>query len=225
VLNAVMRPEAKICGLTRRPDAEAAARSGAAYAGVVLAPGGKRSITPAAAAALLEGLPVRRVGVFVNAAVEELHRAAEVAGLDVLQLHGDEPPERVEAVRGAGAWRVWKAVRPRNGGEFLEAVHRYGPVVDGLLLDGWSPDARGGTGTAFPWQEVAKHRDLLPDNVVLVAAGGLGPANVGRALALLRPHVVDVSSGVERSPGAKDPEAIRAFVDAVHAFSPTGIER
>ncbi|HEV2150635.1 MAG TPA: phosphoribosylanthranilate isomerase, partial [Longimicrobiaceae bacterium] len=205
----------KVCGITRRADAEAAAAEGAAYLGVVLAPGGKRTVGAEAAGELLAGLGVLRVGVFVDAGAEELRRAGEAAGLDVLQLHGDEPPELLRELRAEGRWRVWKALRPRAGDEFRSGVERYAADADALLLDGFSPGAHGGTGVRFPWEEVAALRGLLPDGVPLVAAGGMRAENVARAVALLRPDVVDVSSGVESAPGIKDPRALREFAAAL----------
>jgi phosphoribosylanthranilate isomerase len=217
-MNLPALPEVKICGLTRREDAEAALAAGAAFLGLVLAPGGKRTVTPDAAAAIAGGLAARRVGVFVDEPVEGVRRAAERARLDVLQLHGAETPEDAALLRDAG-WTVWKAVRPRDGAEFAEAARTWAGAVDALLLDGWSPDAPGGTGARFPWSEVAALRDALPPGTALVAAGGLRPGNVAEAVRLLRPDVVDVSSGVERSPGTKDHDAIRDFVAAARPRS------
>jgi len=210
-------PAVKVCGLMRPGDAEVAVEAGARYLGAILAPGGKRTVTAEAAAVIFGDLPAKRAGVFVNATAGELRRAAATARLDVLQLHGDEPPELAAALRGEG-YTVWKAVRPRDGDEFAAAAVRYGDAVDALLLDGYSADARGGTGTAFPWHEVAARLDVMPPGVALVAAGGLRPANVAEAASILRPAIVDVSSGVESSPGVKDPDAVRAFVAAVRAL-------
>lgn len=210
-----MHPVVKVCGLTRREDALAAARAGAAYLGVVLAPGGKRTVAIDVAAQLLGGLNARRVGVFVDATPETLLRNGEALSLDVLQLHGDETPEQVREAAAAGPWRVWKAVRIRTAEDFLRAVERFTGSADALLLDGWHPAARGGTGTPFPWEAIAEHRAKLPSHLSLVVAGGLRADNVARACALLHPSVVDVSSGVERAPGIKDADAIRAFKAAV----------
>ncbi len=210
-------PAVKVCGLTRHGDAALAVEAGARFLGTILAPGGKRTVTPEAAAAIFGSLPATRVGVFVDAPAGELRMAAERAGLHVLQLHGDEPPELAAALRAEG-FTVWKAVRPRDAEEFAAAVERYAGSVDALLLDGWSPLAPGGTGARFPWREVAERLALLPEGVGLVAAGGLRPENVAEAASLLRPDVVDVSSGVEAAPGVKDPEAVRAFVAAVRGL-------
>jgi phosphoribosylanthranilate isomerase len=208
-------PRVKVCGLVRRPDAELVAASGAHYGGVILAPGGRRSISAGAAAALFADLPIRRVGVFVDADPAELRCAAEIAALEVIQLHGLETPAQATDLREEGRWEVWKAVRPRSAEEFLSALDRYGDAVDGILLDGWSAAAAGGTGSRFPWEAVADYRDRVPAGLRLIIAGGLAPANVAAAIALLRPSVVDVSSGVETAPGMKDPVAVPAFISAV----------
>lgn len=206
-------PGVKVCGITRRLDAEAAAAAGADHLGVVLAPGGRRTVSAAAARVLLDALPVRRVGVFVDAAPDTIRRDAEAAALQVLQLHGGETPELTAALVADG-WMVWKAVRVRSGDDFADAVRRYAGAVHALLLDGWSPRAHGGTGTRFPWAQVAELRDHLPAGVELVVAGGLSAGNVGEAVRRLRPHRVDVSSGVENAPGHKDAARIRRFVAA-----------
>lgn len=210
--------EVKVCGLMRHADAAAAARAGAAYLGVILAPGFRRSVTPDKARIILDSFPVRRVGVFVDADEDALRSVARAAGVHVLQLHGDEPPELAARLRTEG-WEVWKAVRARDADDFSAAARRYAGSVDALLLDGYTPDAHGGTGTRFPWDEVAARLHELPPGVRLIAAGGLRPENVALAVRTLRPHAVDVSSGVERAPGEKDPRAVQDFVHAVRAVS------
>lgn len=208
-------PAIKVCGLTRRADAELASSAGAAYLGVILAQGGRRSISAERAAEVVGSLPATAVGVFVDQAVDEVAMLAERAGVGVLQLHGAEGPEAIESLRARGEWRIWKAVRPRTAEEFLAAIDRYAGVVDALLLDGWSAAAPGGTGARFPWEEVAPLRERVPAGVALAAAGGMRPENVGDAIRLLRPDVVDVSSGVESAPGEKSAEQIRSFAAAV----------
>ena len=211
-------PAVKVCGLMRPEDARVASEAGAAYLGVILAPGGKRSVTAGRANVILGGLSVKRVGVFVDAGEDELLAAATIAGLHVLQLHGDEPPELADRMRAQG-YEVWKAVRARTADDFSHAVRRYAGRVDALLLDGYSAQAHGGTGTRFPWAEVAERLGELPDGTRLIAAGGLTPDNVAEAARTLRPHAVDVSSGVELSPGVKDPEAVREFARRVQSLS------
>jgi phosphoribosylanthranilate isomerase len=207
-------PAVKICGLTRRTDAAAAERAGATYLGAVLAPSPRR-VEASSAAAMFEGLSARRVGVFVNADERELARTGECAGLDVLQLHGDEPPELFRTLRAAGEWQLWKAVRVRAAADLEEAIDRFGDVADALLLDAWADGARGGTGRTFPWDEVAPVRDRMPDRLGLIVAGGLRATNVARAVEVLRPDVVDVGSGVESSPGIKDHDEIGRLMDTL----------
>ncbi|MBI4544801.1 MAG: phosphoribosylanthranilate isomerase [Gemmatimonadetes bacterium] len=215
--------EVKICGLCRPGDAAAAVAAGADYLGVILSPGRPRSRSlDEAAQVLAAGGAARRVGVFVNEGAEEIRLIAERLGLAVLQLHGAEPPDALSRLREPGAWEVWKAVRPRSGGEFLAALDAYGAVSDGLLLDGWHARAPGGAGARFPWTEVARLRDRLPPGMRLVVAGGLTAANVAAAVSLLLPDVVDVSSGVERQVGQKEPELMRAFVAAARAAAGSG---
>lgn len=204
----------KVCGLTRPEDARAADGAGAAFLGVVLAPGGRRSITASRAVEVLEGTSGKRVGVFVDASVEEISRDAGTAGLDVVQLHGDEEPEVPDALRSSTGCAVWKAVRVRAAEDLLRAVDRYASRVDALLLDAWSASARGGTGERFSWEDAARHRNQLPPDLPLVVAGGLRSDNVREAIRLLRPDAVDVSSGVESAPGRKDAVLIRTFLAA-----------
>ncbi len=210
--------DAKICGLTLPEDARLAAEEGARYLGVILAPGSPRSLTPERAAAVLDGMAPVRVGVFVDAEPEAIRSAVRTVALGVVQLHGDEKPEAAKALRDELGIQVWKAIRVRTSADVLEAVERYAGAVDGLLLDGWSAAARGGTGTTFPWKEVAGVRDRIPDELTLVVAGGLRPERVSRAVGLLRPQVVDVSSGVEAAPGRKDPDLVRRFVAAARSI-------
>lgn len=210
-------PAVKVCGLTRLQDAEVAVQAGAAYLGAILAPGYRRTVTASAAGVIFKSLQAQPVGVFVDQDGDSLLFAAESAGLHVVQLHGDETPELADRVRAAG-YGVWKAVRVRGADDVSAALRRYAGSVDALLLDGYDPAAAGGTGTRFHWTAIAARRSEWPDGLRLVAAGGLRPDNVAQAAAVLRPHAVDVSSGVESAPGIKDPAAVRAFVRAVRGL-------
>lgn len=204
----------KICGCRRLADVEAAARADANYVGFVFAPS-LRQVDLAVAADMARAVrgAVRTVGVFVNAPAEEIRVVASRAGLDVVQLHGDEPPEMCSTFSPYGL-EVWKALRPRSEDELREAVERYRGAVDGLLVEGFSPESAGGTGTAFPHRWLEDWRSWLegPHTPALILAGGLHPGNVAEAVRRVRPHAVDVSSGVERIQGEKDPERIRRFV-------------
>lgn len=207
-------PRVKVCGLMRHVDAAAAEAEGAWYGGTILSPGHRRSVRLDEASAIFSGSGLRRVGVFVDADAATVRRAIETVGLDVVQLHGEEPPEFAADLRGLGGVEIWKAVRLRSAADFLDAVDRFAGSVDALLLDGWAPDAHGGAGASFQWDAVAACRDEMPSDIELVVAGGLRPDNVARAVSLLRPAAVDVSSGVESEPGTKDHGLIRAFVAA-----------
>jgi len=215
-------PRVKICGLTRREDAVAAAEAGADYLGVVLVPSSPRAVEPDRVGGLVEGLAPLPVLVSADADPEELVEVARLSGAGVLQLHGDETPDDLRALRAGtlraeGTWHLWKAVRVRERDDVERALERFGELADALLLDGWTPDALGGTGVSFSWGDVGALRDAFPAELELVVAGGLTPGNVGRAVELLAPEVVDVSSGVEACPGIKDAEAVRAFVEAARA--------
>lgn len=203
----------KICGLRRREDVRAAERAGARYAGVVLSRGFTRSVEPDRAAAILEGTPLTRVAVLVDETPEEAARLARLVGAQVAQLHGEESPEDVWALRALGPWKVWKAVRAASPADVEEALARYGGVVDALLLEGRREGIVGGGGARL---EVEDHPLREPArSVTFVLAGGLTPESVGAAVERHRPDVVDVSSGVEARPGEKDAARIRAFVEAV----------
>lgn len=221
--------EVKICGVARTADVDAAAAAGADYVGLVFADSPRR-VDPSAAARLVEGVGVRKVGVFVDAAIPEILRTVQVASLDVVQLHGEESPEECAVLRGTGL-EVWKALRPRKSRELAEGARTYRSVADGLLVEGWDPEVAGGAGAGFPheWVEEAGlaraartkgearggnggdpgERAPRPK---LILAGGLTPENVGEAVRRLRPWIVDVSSGVEQEPGVKDPEKVHRFV-------------
>ncbi len=207
----------KICGLTRLEDARAAEAAGATYGGVILADGSPRRVHAAEVVRIFDGVALHRCGVFVNADFATISAAFDEMALEVVQLHGDEGPEFARRLREELGVETWKALRPRSGEEFAREMEQFAGEVDGVLLDGWSKTARGGTGTPFPWADVASRRNELPDDLRFVAAGGLGPANVAEMMELLSPDVVDVSSGVERAPGLKDHTLIHEFAAAVRS--------
>jgi len=205
----------KICGLMRARDAEFADDAGADYVGVVLAEGFSRSLDLDVARRVLANVQrAEVVSVRVDDSYDRIMAEAEALGVGVVQLHGHEQPELASRI-AAGGLRVWKAVRVRTVRDVTGAVGRFGDSVDGLLLDGWKPDAVGGTGTTFDWGDVASVREHIPSDVFLIAAGGLNPLNVREAAGVLFPDVVDVSSGVEARLGQKDEELIRSFLKAV----------
>ncbi len=186
---------AKVCGITTPRDGAFAAESGADAIGLVFAKSPRRVGVDEArkvSAALPQG--VLKVGVFVNERPQMVLQIAAEVGLDYVQLHGDETPEAVAAVREGGL-RVIKALRVRDA-EFLETMGRYG--ADLFLLDAYSEKARGGTGERFEWG-VAKT---------------LTPENVREAIRFFEPYGVDASSSLEEAPGKKNVERVRRFVVA-----------
>ncbi|HET7586219.1 MAG TPA: phosphoribosylanthranilate isomerase [Gemmatimonadaceae bacterium] len=224
-----MPVETKFCGLTRPEDAAAGAAAGAAYLGVVFASGPRR-VEPARAREVFDaasGAPVRRVGVFGRAAPAEVASAACCAGLQIAQLHGDPAVEDVRAVREACGCEVWACVRLDPSDAALPTCFDELAVeADAILLDTRVRGQLGGTGVALPWERMAEsirqrlHAAVPGERRVrIVLAGGLTPESVARAIECVAPAVVDVSSGVERSPGIKDHERMRAFVAAVRATS------
>lgn len=221
------RPSAKICGLVRPTDARFAAEQGADWIGVVLVPNTPRARSAAEAAELRRaaeaGSPGIRLAIVVDATdVDEIVHAARVSGASALQLHGDQPVSLAQALRQEGDWELWRAERVRAGHDLLPMAERWAQVVDLLLLDGWHPTQLGGAGVSFPWEALEAVRATWPSGLALGAAGGLRPGTVGEAIVRLTPDLVDVSSGVEAAPGIKDPERIRAFLEAVQRCRTSG---
>lgn len=197
----------KVCGITNPGDARVAAEAGADAIGLIFADS-PRKVNAEEARAVSIALPenVLKVGVFVNAAPEEVLRTACEVGLDLAQLHGDETPETVAAIRSAGL-PVMKAFRVRSA-EALGALERY--EADLFMLDAWSARTRGGTGETFDWRlaKSVKGRDNI------VVSGGLTPENVREAVEFFEPYGVDASSSLEERPGKKSDERVRRFVRA-----------
>jgi len=199
-------PRVKICGITRLEDALAALRLGADALGFNFWPGSRRYLAPAAARDIIRALPplVATVGVFVDPSHDEAVAAAAVSGVQVLQLHGDEPPEACRRL----PLPVLKGIRVR-GEASLALLDRYQGAVAGFLLDADSA-GYGGSGQVFDWSLAARAAAAHP----IVLAGGLTPANVAEAVRAVRPWGVDVASGVESAPGVKDHELVARFVRA-----------
>ena len=203
-----MRTRVKICGITRPEHAHAAAGAGADAIGLVLYEPSPRFVTRAQARAVCAALPplVSIVGVLVNPAPREIEAAVDALPVDLLQFHGEEPPE---LCAGAGKPYV-KAVRVRSRADVVDAAARY-PDARALLLDAPHDTLWGGTGKRFDWSEVPGDVDRP-----LVLAGGLTPENVAGAIRRVRPFAVDVSGGVESAPGEKDPGRMERFVREVN---------
>jgi phosphoribosylanthranilate isomerase len=209
--------EAKICGLTRPEDAAVAASAGATYLGVVFA-SGPRVVTPARAAEIVAaggGLPA--FGVFGDQPPEEILRIARLAGLAGAQLHGASPREVARRLRGDGllVWRVVRIAAPAD----LDRLEEATGDADAVLVEPRVAHAAGGTGVSLDLAVAREARARLA-GARMVLAGGLTAGTVAAAAALVRPEVVDVSSGVELLPGIKDPDRIAAFLEAAFGSSP-----
>ncbi len=204
----------KICGLMRRQDVEAAERAGADYVGVILSAGFDRSVEPAQAGELVRGVSPTPVAVLVDERPEDAQARAASMGARILQLHGDESPEVVRETAARWPWTVWKSIRVRRIEDVERAVDRYGAIVQGLLLEGFREGVVGGGGVRLDIDALLTARSEVPDHLEVILAGGLRPDTVEDAVARFRPDVVDVSSGVERERGRKDPELLLRFVEA-----------
>ena len=197
-----------------------AAELGASYVGVVFASGARRVTAEQAASTLAgaAGYEVERVGVFGPQDVGEIADAAVVAGLDTAQLHGDPDIGTIEALRKLWSGNVWAVLRVEGARLEPAPMASLLQAADAVVLDSKVAGRLGGTGVALEWdalrRAVDEARELAGGGGRVVLAGGLTPENVGRAVADLAPDVVDVASGVERSPGVKDHDRMRAFLEA-----------
>lgn len=206
--------QVKICGLSQPRHVAAAVEGGARFLGFNFFPKSPRYVTPAEAAALAVEVPpgVARVGLFVNPDDALLEQVLAQAPLDMIQLHGAESPARVGEVKALAGLPVIKVLGVAEAAD-LDPLFDYGLVADMLLVDAKPPkDAvlPGGNGLAFDWRLLTGRRWLKP----WLLAGGLTPENVAEAIRLTGAPGVDVSSGVETTPGQKDSRLIRAFIRA-----------
>jgi phosphoribosylanthranilate isomerase len=212
--NPVVRLRVKICGLTTPEDAEAAIAFGADALGFNFFPGSKRYLPAESAAGWIAKLPdeIAKVAILVNPSLAEAKATAAMPGITALQLHGNETPEFCQTLMEAGI-RFAKAL-PVVGAASLDEAASF--FTSTLVLDSAHEGEFGGSGRTLPW-EIA--RDFVEANPHLrvILAGGLTPENVGAAADAVRPYGVDVTSGVEASPGHKDHERLRAFLAAAKA--------
>lgn len=209
----------KICGTTNLEDALTAVAAGADYLGFIFYPPSKRSIEIKEAQAItshlksLDTCPLL-VGVFVNETAPQMANILELCQLDLAQLHGDEVPALIGDSNSPIYGRSFKVLSPTSPEEAEADAEWYLPPQPlpgqpSLLIDTYHPSLRGGTGQTTDWQMSARLAELYPG---LMLAGGLTPDNVTEAVRQVRPFAVDVASGVEASPGKKDPAKVRAFI-------------
>lgn len=209
----------KICANTSLQDATLAVDAGADAVGFVLAPS-PRQVTAATVAAITRRLPskIEKIGVFVDAGLEEIVSAVQSSGLSGVQLHFDAQPELPARLheRLGPELRILRVIRfdaetaERHVAQIAE--HARNPHIHAVLVDSHTAMAAGGTGVSFDWDEARKTVFGNTGALKLVAAGGLNPANVAEAIETLCPWGVDVASGVEAAPGRKDPSKVREFV-------------
>jgi phosphoribosylanthranilate isomerase len=203
------RVRVKICGTTSLKDALLAVESGADAVGFIFHKESPRNISQKDVKEIVAQLPpfVESIGVFVNETSDKINRIAEQCRLTAVQLHGDESPAFCRRIKR----RVVKAVRVKDA-ESLKGMSDFD--VSGFLLDAYNEESRGGTGRVFDWNLALRAKKQGP----VIIAGGLNPYNVYTAIHRVKPYGVDVCSGVEKSPGVKDPEKISEFIKAVHKF-------
>jgi len=212
----------KICGNTSLEDAQLAADSGANAVGFVFAPSPRR-VTPAQVAAIVPHLPatLEKIGVFVDASFEEIESTILASGLTGVQLHFAAAPNLLARLRlrFGRELRIIRVIHFSPESSIEAAGSLLNSQIDAVLVDSRTPTAVGGTGQSFDWTLASKTLFLGGEQRGhrIVAAGGLNPENVAEAIATLHPWGVDVVSGVEASPGLKDPAKVRAFVANVRA--------
>jgi phosphoribosylanthranilate isomerase len=210
----------KICGLTRVDDALACIDAGADWIGLNFHPRSPRYLESGRAAEILDALPRRSqaVGLFVDRPADEVATLCERLGVGAVQLHGEEPPSDLMVLSHlliVRAFRLGAASDVRRMTDYLARAEQLGRGPDAVLVDALVPGQAGGTGMAIADELLVS----LPHLPRIILAGGLTPESVGERLRLVRPWMVDVASGVESSPGRKDPDKIRRFIDAVRSAS------
>ena len=211
-----MTMRVKICGITKPEQGQAIAQLGATALGFICVQASPRYVTPGQIQAVVEQLLVQvdRIGVFANATVEEICQIVADTNLSAVQLHGNESPEFCEKLRQSlPEVEILKALRVKTT-ECLDQAVTYGSYVDTLLLDAYHPQLLGGTGKTLDWKTLQQFRPNYP----WFLAGGLTPDNVLDALTKLQPHGIDLSSGVERSPGDKDLDKVAQLFEKVKSL-------
>ena len=201
--------EIKICGITNMEDAVMAFAYGADALGFIFYEKSPRYVSPETAMSIIQNLPdeISKVGVFVNHDIHAVRQIYEFCGLDLIQLHGDESPDYC---REFSQSILIKAISPRNE-EDLGIVNQYN--VKAVIVDARESGLYGGTGKKSNWELAAKLKEMH----LLVLSGGLNAGNILQGIRTVSPHAVDVNSGVELSPGKKDPKKVQSMIETVHA--------
>jgi phosphoribosylanthranilate isomerase len=200
----------KICGITNHDDASLAVRLGADALGFIFAPSPRR-IDPENARDIIRHIPpfVKAVGVFVDEDQKSIDEIITFCGIDMVQLHGDEPPEICDRFMP----RTIKALRIADESAIRSAV-AYKEKVKALLLDSYSDKMSGGSGKSFDWDIAISIRDSA--GIPIILAGGIGPSNIEEAISRVRPYAVDVNSGVEERPGKKSRRLMEELFEKIN---------
>lgn len=198
----------KICGITNYQDASNAVKLGVDGLGFIFTPS-PREITPEKAREIICAIPpfVQTVGVFVNEDPATIKKIIHFCGLDLVQLHGDEPPDLCHELMPY----TIKAFRPKDE-KGLSAIRLYVGRIRAILFDTYSDEKRGGTGKTFDWDLAIKGKEL---GVPVILSGGLTPSNIQMAISTVRPFAVDVNSGVEEHPGKKSPALMKRLMETI----------
>ena len=211
----------KICGINTVIAMQAAIEAGASYVGLVFYPPSPRSVTISEAAILARIVPneIKKVGLFVDISNDPLKDIVDQVPLDILQLHGNETPERVVKIKDFTGLPVMKAIHIETSSDF-SAIDKYAGIADQILFDAKAPkdlknSLPGGNALSFDWKLFANQ----PWKNNWMLSGGLNEENIAEAVNTTGARAVDISSGVEGRPGQKDPKLINAFIETVLALS------
>lgn len=212
-----MQVRIKICGITNPDDAAQAAKLGADLVGLNFYAKSPRYLDEATARTILGVLPTSAepVALFVNEPIQHVQRIVRALGIQTVQLHGDLDEHLTPGTRWIPAFSVRDAASLQRITSYLERLRSVGDIPAAILVDAHVPGKFGGTGEVAPWHLLANFQPGVP----LILAGGLTPENVGEAIRTVRPYAVDVASGVESSPGKKDPDKMRRFIEAIRLAS------
>lgn len=208
------RTKVKICGLTTLEDARFASGAQADFLGFIFYPGSPRYIEPAKAGAIINWIEgPQKVGVFVNQPLDDVNSIARKTGVDLVQLHGNESPEYCKLVE-KHVIKVFHITEDTLAAELRQEVESYADAADYYLFDSKTNSLWGGTGKAFDWKVLKGVTDDKP----FFLSGGLNPQNIREAILAVNPPAVDLSSGLEESPGLKDFDKIEAFFEEMRSI-------
>lgn len=205
----------KICGITNYQDAKMGVELGVDAIGFIFA-SSPRQITPERAREIICAIPpfVQTVGVFVNQEPDAIRQIMRFCGLDLIQFHGDEPPE----VCGEFMPHAIKVFRPRDS-SVLQSIKPYHGKIKAMLFDTYSEENRGGTGKTFDWDLAVTGKDC---EIPVILSGGLTPSNIERAISTVNPFAVDVNSGVEEGPGKKNRLLVKELMERIRKLNHGG---